>query len=148
MGNLMHFSRLQFDRFFRLSPQSRGLQSEKFQREFGHHKDSGRREITGSCQIVQRSETLVVINFPLNFYIVAWKTWARSVEAASMISGSSSSTILMDKLEQLIDSLKADRLRKSMRKIYYSIWRTFNKFFLQLDRKLGRKNHTFHRLLD
>ena len=38
-------------------------------------------------------------------------------------------------IEQIVDNLKNKRHRDSTRENYYCVWRTFNEFFIQLDRK-------------
>ena len=54
-----------------------------------------------------------------------------------IFSGSSYSgnTISTPYLENLIDELKSHRIRASPKKIYFSVWRKFNEFFLKLDYK-------------
>ena len=48
---------------------------------------------------------------------------------------SSSSTISTSAMESIVMKLKNERNRSSTRKNYYGIWKTFNQFFVKLDRK-------------
>ena len=50
-------------------------------------------------------------------------------------STSSSSAISMRDMEMLVDKLQAERNRNSTRPVYYSVWKTFNQFFVRLDEK-------------
>ena len=52
-----------------------------------------------------------------------------------MDSESSSSTISTVALENLVDKLRTERNRSSTRKVYYSVWKQFNEFFIKLDIK-------------
>ena len=38
-------------------------------------------------------------------------------------------------MQHYVDQLKRDRIKDSMRKIYYSAWKQFNEFFIRLDSK-------------
>ena len=46
-----------------------------------------------------------------------------------------SSSISTNEIEELIEQLKRQKHRSSTRKNYYSVWKTFNRFFIQLDRR-------------
>ena len=48
---------------------------------------------------------------------------------------SSDSSISMKVIEQIIDRLCLECNRSSTRKNYYSVWKTFNRFFLRLDER-------------
>ena len=48
---------------------------------------------------------------------------------------STSSSISTKNLENYVVKLKNNRNRNSTKKNYYSVWRTFNEFFIKLDRK-------------
>ena len=48
---------------------------------------------------------------------------------------SSSSTISTSAVESIVTKLKRERNRSTTREKYYGIWRTFNQFFIKLDRK-------------
>ena len=50
-------------------------------------------------------------------------------------SVSSSSTLSTDAIQSIVDKLKVQRHRATTRKNYYGIWRSFNKFFIRLDKK-------------
>ena len=50
-------------------------------------------------------------------------------------TGSTTSQISTRSIERIIDKLRMQRHRDSTRKNYYSIWKLFNKFILNLDRK-------------
>ena len=50
-------------------------------------------------------------------------------------SSSSSGTISTLELRSIIERLKLNRIRDSTRRNFYSVWRQFNNFFLQLDHK-------------
>ena len=50
-------------------------------------------------------------------------------------SNSSSSMISTSALECFVDKLRTERNRSSTRKIYYSVWKQFNEFFIKLDIK-------------
>ena len=52
-----------------------------------------------------------------------------------MESSSTSSSISSAAIQAIVDRLKVSRHRKSTGKIYYSVWRTFNEFFIKLDVK-------------
>ena len=45
------------------------------------------------------------------------------------------SSISTTEIECILDQLRQECHRSSTRKTYYGIWKTFNRFFLQLDRK-------------
>ena len=51
------------------------------------------------------------------------------------ISSLGESAISTAEMRRIVDRLKLDRIRDSTKANYYSIWKTFNKFFLQLDVK-------------
>ena len=48
---------------------------------------------------------------------------------------STSSTISTSAIQHIVDDLKGQRYRDSTRAIYYSVWHTFNEFFVHLDEK-------------
>ena len=48
---------------------------------------------------------------------------------------SSSSTISTRDMQRIINKLRLQHIRDSTRKCYYSIWKTFNEFFVKLDEK-------------
>ena len=50
-------------------------------------------------------------------------------------SNSTSSTISTSMIQGIVDRLKNESNRKSTKANYYGIWRNFNKFFIQLDKK-------------
>ena len=50
-------------------------------------------------------------------------------------STSSYSSISTNHLRNIVEKLKCEQIRDSTRKNYYSIWRQFSEFFLQLDHK-------------
>ena len=50
-------------------------------------------------------------------------------------SSLTSSTISTTEIEQVIEQLKKDKYRRSTQRNYYCVWRVFNQFFIQLDRK-------------
>ena len=54
----------------------------------------------------------------------------------SSTSSGSTSCLSTKEIERRIDTLKDQRHRELTHKNYYAIWKLFNKFFLQLDRKL------------
>ena len=74
--------------------------------------------------------TYIVI---LNFYL-GCKDVKRQ---KSNKSSEGSSTISTTEIEEVIEQLKMEKYRKSTRRNYYSIWKVFNKFYIQLDRKPG-----------
>ena len=45
------------------------------------------------------------------------------------------STISTDILENLVEKLKYEQFQDTTKKSYYSVWRTFNEFYIRLDRK-------------
>ena len=49
--------------------------------------------------------------------------------------GSSSLTISTAEIEEVIEQLKMQKYRSSTRKNYYCVWKTFNLFYIQLDKK-------------
>ena len=56
-------------------------------------------------------------------------------KANSTTSGSSSATVSTALIESIIERLKMDRVRDSTKRNYYSVWKTFNRFIITLDRK-------------
>ena len=54
-----------------------------------------------------------------------------------MVDSSSiaSSQISTDQVKLVIEHLKGQKHRDSMKKNYYAVWKLFNKFFLRLDKK-------------
>ena len=50
-------------------------------------------------------------------------------------SSSTSSTISTYAMKQIVEDLKFNRFRYSTRKNYYTVWRSFNEFFVKLDDK-------------
>ena len=48
---------------------------------------------------------------------------------------STNSTLSTNAIEHLVEKLRFKRHRSSTRKNYYCVWKSFNKFYLQLDRK-------------
>ena len=50
-------------------------------------------------------------------------------------SSSTSSSISTAVLESYVERLKMERNRSSTRKVYYSVWKQFNEFFIKLDIK-------------
>ena len=57
------------------------------------------------------------------------------VELPSASGSSCSSRISTLAIEQIIERLKNEKHRESTRKIYRSVWKNFNEFFVRLDRK-------------
>ena len=55
--------------------------------------------------------------------------------AERQLSEDSSSSISTSAMEMIIDRLRRERIRDSTRRNYYSIWKTFNQFFIRLDVK-------------
>ena len=53
----------------------------------------------------------------------------------SKSSESSSSTISTKAMQQIIDKLRIQQYQKSTRRSYLSAWRSFNEFYIKLDRK-------------
>ena len=51
------------------------------------------------------------------------------------IISSTSSTISTSTIEDIIDHLKYQKFRGSTRKNYTSVWKSFNQFYIQLDKK-------------
>ena len=51
------------------------------------------------------------------------------------VSSSSSSKISMSDIQSIVEQLKLQRHRQSMKDNYYGIWKTFNQFFIRLDIK-------------
>ena len=45
------------------------------------------------------------------------------------------STILTTQMESIIEKLRMERYRDSMKKMYYTVWKSFNDFYLRLDLK-------------
>ena len=43
--------------------------------------------------------------------------------------------ISIEAMKQIVEKLKGESIRKSTKNNYYSIWKSFNKFFIQLDSK-------------
>ena len=50
-------------------------------------------------------------------------------------SSSTSTTILTDAIEKLVERLKLERFRDSTRENYYKVWKNFNAFYIKLDKK-------------
>ena len=50
-------------------------------------------------------------------------------------SNSTSSTISTSAVQAIIAKLKRDRVCESTKRNYYSVWKTFNEFFVRLDHK-------------
>ena len=50
-------------------------------------------------------------------------------------SSSGSSTLSTSSIRAIVEKLKLQRVRDTTKQNYYSVWKTFNKFFLQLDIK-------------
>ena len=50
-------------------------------------------------------------------------------------TNSTSSTLSTVTIQSIIDKLKTERHQITTRKNYYGIWKTFNEFFIKLDRK-------------
>ena len=50
-------------------------------------------------------------------------------------SSSTSTSISTDEIENIINELKLHQYRDSTRKNYYGVWKTFNQFFVKLDKK-------------
>ena len=50
-------------------------------------------------------------------------------------SASTNSTLSTSDIQNIVERLRSERCRDSMRKTYFTIWRLFNKFFLRLDYK-------------
>ena len=70
----------------------------------------------------------------INF--IASKTKDNSQKKKLMsLSGFASSTISTVAIENLMDQLKRKWVRESTQKNYCTVWRLFNKFIVQLDRK-------------
>ena len=64
------------------------------------------------------------------------KTNAKKINTDERSSSrSTTSTLSTDVIEQIIIKLKNEKHRKSTQKGYYSIWKTFNQFYVRLDRK-------------
>ena len=53
----------------------------------------------------------------------------------SRMNLSTSSSLSTAEIEEIIEILSSSRHRDSTKKNYYSVWRTFNQFFIWLDRK-------------
>ena len=52
-------------------------------------------------------------------------------------SSEGSSTISTTEIKEVIEQLKMEKYRKSKQRNYYSVWKVFNEFYMQLDRKPG-----------
>ena len=50
-------------------------------------------------------------------------------------TSSTSSQLSMSSILQVVEQLKTGGVRESTKRIYLSVWRTFNEFFIQLDKK-------------
>ena len=51
-------------------------------------------------------------------------------------SASTDSTISTSAILSIVQKLKTERIRSSTKRNYYSVWKTFNQFFIRLDNKL------------
>ena len=58
-----------------------------------------------------------------------------SIAAAGKRLKSTSSSISTSEMQAIVDKLKNERNRRSTRKNYHDIWRTFNEFYIKLDEK-------------
>ena len=54
---------------------------------------------------------------------------------SSRSSTTSGSTISTDELHKIVDNLKSQRFKNSTKRNYYSVWTTFNQFFVKLDHR-------------
>ena len=57
------------------------------------------------------------------------------VRGTGMTLMSTDSSISSAAMQNIVDRLKMSRVRDSTRKNYYSVWKSFNQFFIKLDTK-------------
>ena len=61
---------------------------------------------------------------------------ARKREKKTIRSNTSTSTtISTSAIQEIVEKLKGERIKDSTKKIYYSVWKKFNNFFIKLDQK-------------
>ena len=54
---------------------------------------------------------------------------------SSASSTTSTNTISSEEIKQVIDNLRGECIRSTTKRNYYSVWKQFNQFFIQLDVK-------------
>ena len=64
-----------------------------------------------------------------------WKKRKASIKSKSSSCASVSSQISTKDITRIIEDLKHNQHRNSTKKNYYSVWKTFNEFFVRLDHK-------------
>ena len=67
--------------------------------------------------------------------IIADRRAGQSNISVSSDSRSTSTTISTSAIQEIVDRLKLARHQASTKKMYYSVWKSFNQFFVKLDRK-------------
>ena len=72
------------------------------------------------------------LNFKLCRFLLI--TGVRQNSQPTKSQGSSSSISTKD-MQLIVDKLKSDHLRSSTKRNYYSVWKSFNSFYLRLDEK-------------
>ena len=70
-----------------------------------------------------------------NFQIIAGDEDSKTTQPDDVISSKSDSMISTRNIEMFVDKLKMERFRGSTRSNYYTIWKCFNEFFINLDLK-------------
>ena len=72
------------------------------------------------------------INYILHLYL----TGKKAMKTSDKLSTSTATSISTDSVLQFIELIKGQRTRETTRRNYHTIWRSFNRFLLKLDRVL------------
>ena len=89
----------------------------------------------GRCQKFGRIKDAKILENRNNIFLFQLVGGYRKKTKNKRTGSSNSSTISTADIKGIIDRLKMERVRSMTRRNYYSVWKSFNTFFIQLDVK-------------